>query len=234
MATSNLAEAPILVVAALSRELAQLSRKSDPNLALLETGEGIVNAERHLEAWLLRRRASAILSIGFAGALSSSLSAGDLVIADEVRDSGAAPDAALLTAAWQVRDENRPWIHLGVALTSNEILWKAESKRALAVSLAVDEIGAVDMESTAIARVCGRHGLPFLIARSITDLLDEDLPLDFNQFRNCDGRVDSRRVMRAALVRPDALRGLWQLRKRSQLCAERMAEFVSRMVSLIR
>lgn len=234
MATSNLTEAPILVVAALSRELAHLSRTSHPNLALLETGEGIVNAERHLEAWLLRRKASAILSIGFAGALSSSLSAGDLVIADEVRDSSAAPDVALLTAAWQVRDENRLWIHLGVTLTSNEILWKAQSKRALAASLRSDEIGVVDMESTAIARVCERHGLPFLIARSITDLLDEDLPLDFNQYRNCDGRVDSRRVMRAAMVRPGALRGLWQLRKRSQLCAERMAEFVSRLVPLIR
>ena len=67
------------------------------------------------------------------------------------------------------------WIHFGVALTSNEILWNAQSKRALAHTLIVDEIGAVDMESTAIARVCGRRGLPFLVARSITDLLDEDL-----------------------------------------------------------
>jgi len=232
MATSNPSEAAILVVAALSRELAELAREPHPALALLETGEGIVNAERHLDAWLEKRRAHAVLSIGFAGALSSSLKAGDLVIADEVRDSSAAPDAKLLTAARRVRADGS-WIHFGVALTSNEILWKAQSKRALAESLAVDEIGAVDMESTAIARVCGRRGLPFLVVRSITDLLDEDLPLDFNQFRNFDGRVDSKRVMKAALVRPGAFRGLWQLRKRSQLCAERMAEFVSRLVPLI-
>lgn len=232
MATSNRAEAPILVVAALSRELAELARESHPALALLETGEGIVNAERHLEAWLEQRRARTVLSIGFAGALSSSLKAGDVVIADEVRDSSAPPDAKLLSAARRVRADGS-WIHFGVAMTSNEILWKAQSKRALAESLAVDEIGFVDMESMAIARVCGRRGLPFLVARSITDLLDEDLPLDFNQFRNSDGRVDSKRVMKAALVRPGALRGLWQLRKRSQLCAERMAEFVSRLVPLI-
>jgi adenosylhomocysteine nucleosidase len=232
MATSNLAEAPILVVAALSRELAELGRKSHPGVELLETGEGIVNTQRHLEAWLEQRSARAVLSIGFAGALSSSLKAGDLVIAGEVRDSSAAPDGQLLTAARRVRVSGS-WIHFGVAFTTNEILWKAESKRALAESLATDEIGAVDMESTAIARVCGRRGLPFLVARSVTDLLDEDLPLDFNQFRNCDGRVDSKRVMKAAFVRPGALRGLWQLRKRSQLCAERMAEFVSRLVPLI-
>jgi adenosylhomocysteine nucleosidase len=232
MATSNTAEAPILVVAALSRELAELARKSLPSLTLLETGEGIVNTERHLEAWLEQRSARTVLSIGFAGALSSSLKAGDLVIADEVRDSSARPDARLLTAARRVRTGGS-WIHFGVALTSNEILWQAHSKRSLAESLAVDEIGAVDMESKAIAGVCGRHGLPFLIARSITDLLDEDLPLDFNQFRKGDGRVDSKGVMKAALASPAALRGLWQLRKRSQLCAERMAEFVSNLVPLI-
>lgn len=232
MATSNPSAVPILVVAALSRELAELARESHPSLVLLETGEGIVNVERHLEAWLEQRRARVILSIGFAGALSSSLKAGDLMIADEVRDSSAPPDAKLLNAARRV-GTGESWIHFGLALTSNEILWQAQSKRALAESLAADQIGAVDMESTAIARVCGRRGLPFLVARSITDLLDEDLPLDFNQFRNCDGRVDSRRVMKAAVVRPDALRGLWRLRKRSQLCAQRMGEFVRRLIPLI-
>jgi len=233
MATSNPTEAPILVVAALSRELAELARESHPAVALLETGEGIVNVERNMEAWLEQRKARTVLSIGFAGALSSSLKAGDLVIANQVRGSSTAPDAKLLTSAMEVRVDGS-WIHFGVALTSHEILWKAESKRGLAESLATGEIGAVDMESTAIASVCERRGLPFLVARSITDLLDEDLPLDFNQFRNCDGRVDSNRVMRAALIRPGALRGLWQLRKRSQLCAERLAEFVNRMAPLIR
>ena len=89
------------------------------------------------------------------------------------------------------------------------------------------------MESTAIASVCGRRGLPFLIARSITDLLDEDLPLDFNQFRNCDGRVDQKRVVRAALLKPSAFKGLLNLRKRSKLCAERLTQFVRRLVPLI-
>ncbi|MEK6320253.1 MAG: hypothetical protein AABN33_01080 [Acidobacteriota bacterium] len=232
MATSNPKEAPILIVAALSRELAELGCESHAGLALLETGEGIVNAERHLEGWLERGRARAVLSIGFAGALSPSLKAGDVVIADRVRASSVTPDAKLLSAARRVQIEE-PWIHFGLALTSNEILWKSQSKHALAASLAGNEIGFVDMESSAIASVCGRRGVPFLVARSITDLLDEDLPLDFNQFRNCDGRVDSKKVVKAALLRPGALRGLWELHKRAQLCAERMAEFVRRLVPLI-
>ncbi len=230
MATSDgEEEAPILVVAALNRELAALAGEPHPGLALLETGEGIVNAERHLEAWLDRGQARAVVSIGFAGALSPSLRVGDLVVAEEVRDASAMPDAKLLAAARRAQT-GQPWIHFGLALTSREILWQAESKRALAASLAENEIGAVDMESTAIANVCGKRGLPFLVARSITDLLDEDLPLDFNQYRNCDGRVDQKRVVRAALLRPSSIKGLLDLRKRSKLCAERMAEFVRRLV----
>ncbi|MEK6408824.1 MAG: hypothetical protein AABN34_18025 [Acidobacteriota bacterium] len=232
MATSNAKQAPILIVAALSRELAELGGEPHPGLTLLETGEGIVNAERHLEAWLEQGRSRAVLSIGFAGALSPLLRAGDIVIADKVRDSSATPDAKLLSAARRVQTDD-PTIHFGVAVTSHEILWQAESKRALATSLAGGETGFVDMESTAIANVCGRRGLPFLIARSITDLLDEDLPLDFNQFRDRDGRVDQMRVIKAALLRPSTLKGLLELRKRSKLCAERMARLVRRLVLLI-
>lgn len=229
---SSLEQAPILVVAALSYELAKLNRDTLAGLALLETGEGFANAERHLEAWLDRSAARAVLSIGFAGALSSSLQAGDLVIARDIRDSADEPDAKLLSAARQVQIDAP--VHFGVALTSREILWQAESKRAIARSLGASEIGFVDMESTAIARVCARRGAPFLIIRSITDLLDEDLPLDFNQYRTPDGRVDPKKVVTAALLRPAAFKRLFELRKRSKRCAERMAEFVGRLVPLIR
>lgn len=232
MAMSSAEQAPILVVAALSYELEKLNRARRPGLALLETGEGVANAERRLEAWLEQGAASAVLSIGFAGALSSSLQAGDLVIASDIRDSKEKPDAKLLSAARQVQIE--PPVRFGVALTSNAILSQAESKRALASSLAANEIGFVDMESTAIAGVCGRRDVPFLIARSITDLLDEDLPLDFNQYRIPDGRVDPKKVVKASLLRPAAFKGLFELRKRSKRCAERMAEFVERLVPLIR
>lgn len=223
MATSSVEQAPILVVAALNRELSGLTGST--SMALLETGEGIANAERRLQSWLERRRARAVVSIGFAGALSPSLEPGDLVIAREVRDAEGTPDLELISTAAEVRMEG-PHQLFGTAFTANEILWRAESKRELACSLAAGEIGFVDMESTAIASVCAGRGVPFLIARSITDLLDEDLPLDFNRYRNGDGRIDSKRVVKAALVRPRAFAGLLELRKRSRICSARLAEFV--------
>lgn len=226
----SLEQAPILVVAALGYELEKLN--PCPGLALLETGEGVVNAERSLDAWLDKNDARSVLSIGFAGALCPSLQVADLIIVKQVRDSKEEPDLSLLSAATQV--PMHPPVRLGVTVTSKEILWRAESKRALASSFGAGEIAIVDMESTAIAKVCGRRGTPFIIVRSITDLLDEDLPLDFNQHRTSDGHVDPKKVVRAALLKPSALKGLFELRKRSVRCAERMAEFAELLVPLIR
>lgn len=228
---SSLEHAPILVVAALKYELEKLNRSEHPGLALLETGEGGANAERQLEAWFERESARAVLSIGFAGALSAALRVGDLVVARSVHGSDAEPDHDLLTAASRVQLDAA--VQFGVALTSERILWRAAEKSALASSLGANESGFVDMESTAIASVCARRGVPFLITRSITDLLGEDLPLDFNQCRDSDGRVNSIRVMKAALLKPGSFPGLLELRKRSELCAERMAEFVRKLTPLI-
>lgn len=228
---SSLEQAPILVVAALSYELEKLSRAAHAGLALLETGEGVANAERQLEAWLERRSARAVLSIGFAGALSATLRVGDLVVARSVHGSIAEPDTDLLAAAARVQLDAA--LHFGVALTSERILWRAAEKSALASSLDPNEIGFVDMESTAIASVCAQRGVPFLITRSISDLLNEDLPLDFNQCRDRDGRVSPAKVMKAALLKPGSFTGLLELRKRSELCAESLAEFVRRLTPLI-
>ena len=154
------------------------------------------------------------------------------MIASKVRDGVAQPDNALLSATQDVPLAEVP-VHKGLAITTNEIIWQAESKRALAATLEPGEIGIVDMESTSIASVCYRYGVPFIIVRSITDLLDEDLPLNFNLYRGDDGRVDSARIVKASLLRPRALSGLMELRRRSELCANRMADFVRVLAPLI-
>jgi adenosylhomocysteine nucleosidase len=224
-------QAPVLVVAALGYELEKLKNVSHSGVVLLEAGEGIQNAERHLETWLERNYVRAVLSIGFAGGLSSSLQLGDIVVAREVHDSESRPDQTLMSATELLRLAVP--VSFGVAFTSNEIVWKADAKRALARLLGQNEVGFVDMESVAIAGVCARRGLPFLIARSITDLLDEDLPLDFNLYRNEDGSVDSKRVMKAALRKPLVIKGLLELRRRSKLCADRMAAFVIGLTEIL-
>jgi len=78
---------------------------------------------------------------------------------------------------------------------------------------------AVDMESAAIAEVARTHGVPFAVVRTVSDVADEDLPLDFNVFLKPWGWV---RGIGAVILTPSSLAGLNRLRRQSRLAAERL------------
>jgi len=233
MATSSAEEIadarlPLLVVAALKRELAAIARDHHGEIALLATGEGPRNAERALRAWLSQQQARAIINIGLAGALSPSLQAGDLLIAREIRGPDRAFDASrsplFQTAA------RLDGVRIGTAITVDEIACKATDKQRLAEEFAVTDTAWVDMESLAVAAVCDELQLPYLILRAISDSFDEDLPLDFNRCRDREGRVSPRKVVQAALARPRAFKGLMALSRRTDLCAANLAAFIRRLL----
>jgi adenosylhomocysteine nucleosidase len=78
---------------------------------------------------------------------------------------------------------------------------------------------ALDMESAAIGKVAQSHGIPFAVVRTVSDVADEDLPLDFNTFLKPLGWV---RGIGAIIMNPSSLRGLNRLRHQSRLAAERL------------
>lgn len=226
-------QAPIAVVAALARELAPLRRRVTRDVVLVEMGEGAENVARTLQPWIEQAKPRAVISIGFAGALSPSLRAGDLVVVNEVRgmfSAFASPE--LLLAAREVPLDGMK-IHQGVAISTDRVICEAAGKQRLARELDLNEVGCVDMESSAVAKACSEFAVPLLIVRSITDLLDEDLPLDFNRCRAVDGRIRDSRVVREALFHPGSIKGLLELRRRSRLAAGRLALFVERLLPFI-
>jgi adenosylhomocysteine nucleosidase len=202
----------------------------------METGEGCANAARAIRFRLDQVSTGAVILIGFAGALSPSLAAGDIVVAHSIRSANGTrsftSDDRLMSAARKVRLEGAS-IHLGAAITVDEIFCEARAKRRLASALAENEIGCVDMESFAAAEVCAERGIPILVARAITDLFDEDLPVDFNRCRSADGRISDWKVLRAAMARPRALNALWRLRHKSQICAARLSLFVEELIKRV-
>jgi nucleoside phosphorylase len=225
----------VLVIAALGRELAALGREADPRVALLETGEGATSAGQAVRSWLDAETPRAVLGIGFAGALSGSLDVGDLLVAHECRSSTGelvATTPTLLEAARRIQGDGLA-IRFGLTLTVDEVVCKAEGKRRLAMTVAPGEIACVDMESFAIARACAERGVPFLVARCVSDLFAEDLPVDFNRCRGADGRVTNWKVIASAIGRPSSIKGLVALRKRARICSEKLAAFVRRLLSEI-
>src|SRR5258708_11374474 len=205
--SSTSADDSLLVVAALGREINPLIRRRNHHLTLLETGEGRRNAGQSLRSRLKQRRVHAVLGIGFAGALSSALRVGDLVVAREVRGpwSSAAPPE-LIAAAEQIK-AGCDFLHFGVNMTVDKIA-DAQAKRELAGGLSADQLACVDMESSALAEVCAENSALFLGIRCITDELEESLPIDFDACRDGSGNVSLALEANAVLRRPQALPSL--------------------------
>jgi adenosylhomocysteine nucleosidase len=193
---------------------------------------GFENAQRRVRSLLKERNVGAVVSIGFAGGLSPSLRVGDLAVGREVRGIAQIPlSAEVKWAAESLRAKGLA-VYFGTIMSVDEIIGKAAAKRSLADLLPADEIGCLDMESSAIAQVCAERRVPFLSIRCISDTVDEDLPIDFNQCRNPDWSLSFWRILRAVLLHPRAIKGVWELRRRSRLCAENLALFIEQLLPI--
>lgn len=136
------------------------------------------SATRAYEAALLlaEERPRALISFGIAGALSSSLKPGDIVLADSVFSMNApaisaspAPAKAITNAA----EAAGFTLATGTILSVEHVLAAASDKHRL-----FEETGAlaVDMESYEMARAAQDHGLPFAVLRAVADPADMSIP----------------------------------------------------------
>jgi adenosylhomocysteine nucleosidase len=85
---------------------------------------------------------------------------------------------------------------------------------------------AVDMESAAIANKAAEWRVPFQIVRAVSDAADEDMPLDFNLYRDAEGRFSRSRIAMAALARPfSRVPALLRLDRNCKIAAESLGEY---------
>jgi hypothetical protein len=111
-------------------------------------------------------------------------------------------------------------------LSQAEIAIDPVAKKRLWEEVAEPSGLVVDLESASYARCAAERGVPYLVARIVSDGPNEALPLDFNRFRRVDGSIDRGRISRHLLFHPSLLPELMQLRERVQDCAAQLADFV--------
>ncbi|HEX4197213.1 MAG TPA: hypothetical protein VHZ26_07205 [Caulobacteraceae bacterium] len=92
-----------------------------------------------------------------------------------------------------------PHAHSGPVLGSDAMIAEAADKRAAHESTGAI---AVDMESHIAAAVAARHGLPFAIARVVSDAADRSLPRAAQAGMAADGRMDIAAVLKALAADP--------------------------------
>ena len=189
---------------------------------IIPMGVGPERATAAATSMLAAQRLTAIWSTGFACALGPA-GIGDMLIGTDVILQNGAPAGLPVSCApamveWvtQAAHAQRLPIRSGGFVTVPRILCRAEEKHEIA-----GRAGAIglDMESAALGLVAKERQLPFAIVRTVSDLEDESLPLDFNLFLRPSGWAKG---VVSCLAHPSSLIGLNRLRAQSQVAGARL------------
>jgi adenosylhomocysteine nucleosidase len=197
-------------------------------VVIASTGEGHVSAERGTAALLDEVPVSRLLVMGVSGGLTAELEPGALVVGRRVLQGGEAvpaPDGDWVEEALRIEGAVA-----GTMVTTREILCTPASKAAAREQLVDAGPAVVDLETAIYAEAAATSGVPWLAVRAVCDTAEEELPIDFNQFRDSEGRVQRDRIMYHAMRHPSVVRGLRDMQQRVSLCADRLASFVQRLL----
>jgi len=188
-----------------------------------ETSQAVLS----LESW------DFMVSSGFAGALVP-CSIGTIVVGEDVmmdeatgitNPVGQSPivcDNILRKQAWQVACSIDRGSQSGHIVCLPRILGTGAEKKALA---ARTHAVALDMESASLGYVAHTQQIPFIIVRTISDLFDEDLPIDFNLFLH---PRDWTKGVSMILRNPSSLIHIFHLRKQVMQASRSLTLFIQK------
>jgi adenosylhomocysteine nucleosidase len=239
----------IAILVAVQQELRPILRRADANhlirqahfdfyegtfagqpVALLALGVGRdcarIAAEKTIECY----RPDLIICAGFGGALQDAARPGDVVVGttvlEVVEDQGhqvlhrtvavlpAIPDLTATVGGFRV--------HHGPVLTTEEIVLRATTRQRLQQATGAM---VVDMETSAVVRVCAARGTRVLAVRSITDGAKENLPEALNDFFML-GQLQLGRIFTACNRNPRVLFDLIRLGFRAQRAGANLAHYL--------
>ena len=211
----------------------QVTEIGAAEVGVVLTGVGPAHGMRRA-ADVLRTGASvdACISSGVAGALKDSYQIGQVLAArslsSETRRTQGDAQALDCSAALVSFAGDCGATVVDRFYTAGRVIERAEDKRRLGKSA-----DAVEMESFEILREAREAGAPGVAIRGISDLANEDLPLDMSRILTDDGRVSMTRVLSEATLHPGSLPGLMKLGKQSKQAAEALASFLDKYVAMI-
>jgi nucleoside phosphorylase len=203
----------ILVVTAIPEELRPIrARLRGADVLVAATGDGRVRAEETMRALVARHRPDAWIGAGLAGAASSGVAVGTVVVATNVGDG-----------EWAARVIARGGAREAFSVTVDRIAASPREKAVFAGAGAGRGVVALDMESAGWASAAA--SLPGLVVRVVSDSAEEELPA-FVAEASSEAGIDRKKIALHALAHPSAVGKLLAMRRRARDCAERLAEFL--------
>jgi len=83
-------------------------------------------------------------------------------------------------AAVQAHSSRQPQLHVGVIGSGDQFISDVAHRAELVAT--IPGLLAVEMEGAAVGQVCAEHGVPFVVARVVSDTAQGDAPVDFHEF----------------------------------------------------
>ncbi len=167
-------------------------------------------------AELSASKLEAVVSVGLCGALNGSLPAKQIVVGSQV----IAVESSESFSCQAVKCE-RPFTE-GPIASINRVV-SVSDKRTLAENGAI----AVEMEAAGAAQRARAASLPFCCIKVVSDGVDEEFVMDFNQMRTSEGRFSRGKIVGYALTHPAVVPRLLGIRRRSEEAAGVLGVFLA-------
>ncbi|MGD0578071.1 MAG: hypothetical protein ABSC08_03995 [Bryobacteraceae bacterium] len=174
-------------------------------------GPGRLAGKAAAEA-LEKTGARRVVSVGLCGALDPGLAPGMVVQAHEVIGGPGGP--------WECGAVQGALPAVRVLSIDRVAVGAAEKRRLGAESGA----GIVEMEAAAVAQRAAEAGARFYCVKAVGDGADEELPMDFNRYRDDEGRFSRGRIALACALRPWLAPGLLRFDRQCRQAIERLGE----------
>ena len=213
-------------------------------LMLVQGGIGRNNAVKATSCLLEFTNVDLLISAGVAGGIRHGLNVGDLVVAERVCYSGQvdfdgeelqlesdfACKEEIVQLARQFSNDPESKMHFGNLLTVDKVINQASTKKRIGEQ---NSFLAVEMESAAVAEVAYEKGVGFAAIRSISDDIDDDLHLDYDNMISDEGKVKVTNIALSVLKNPQKLTLLSRLNKQTRRASKNLANFMTKLVPLI-
>lgn len=170
----------------------------DKKCILVESGIGKVNAARSCQILIDNMQVDVVFNIGVAGGVDETLQVGDIVIGERLvqhdfditafnHEKGYIPnvgvyidsDDYLMSLAKNIAKKSNLNIVSGVIASGD--IFCTEVKMSEKINNKFEAL-CVEMEGASIAQVCYLSHVPFLIIRSISDVLNNDNVVTYEEF----------------------------------------------------
>lgn len=172
----------------------------DKDVVLLKSGIGKVNAAVSTSILLSTYDVKSVINIGSAGGFDPELEVGDVIISDAVVHHdvdvtafgykfGQLPsmpetfvaDSTLIAVAQKAVSAVGE-VKAKTGLIGTGDVFMCEPERVSKVRSQFPELKAVEMEAAAVAQVCYKFAIPFVVVRSLSDVADKESPTSFEEY----------------------------------------------------